>query len=122
MSGIGSIEQRKGPFTIGSSFQYNGSYIIGVSLGEKDYMSYDNNSPTYKMYEDYPSPSTYGYYEYGDVYFVLTESTDTGIAISTVHLGRTSIYETQQAIKNPLFSFPEGAPASLIIDLVQTTL
>lgn len=111
----GTIIQKKGPFTEDESFNFTGLYIIGVSLGEKDFMSYNNQDPSYSVYEDYPRSSDleYTYHQYGDLYFILNNK--------EIHIGRANRYETQEPIENPTIVFPDGAPASLIIDLVQIT-
>lgn len=71
-----------------------GSYRIGFSIGEKDYLKYnhfvDNNSSFYFVLNTVP-----------------------------IYIGYTRMYEPDYIIDNPSFSFPLGLPQSAIIELVK---
>lgn len=96
---IGVIKQYKGPFQAGYTINLTGNACkIGVSISEDDFMSWGATQDNGKWYgQD----------------FILK------IKGQQIHMGRTYIYETQQAVNQPIpIIFPQGAPTSLIIDVV----
>lgn len=96
---IGVIKQFKGPFEENQSISLTGNACkIGISIAEDDFMSWG---------------ATYNQGEWRGKDFIIN------IKGEQIHMGRTYIYQSQQAIDQPiLISFPDGAPTSLIIDVV----
>ena len=88
----GSIGQLQGPFSQGDSIRFGAGVKLGFAIGEKDFM------------------------KAGD------PNTNNGFAFKIddqlIRMGRTYLYETDDSTKVTSVSFPQGAPASLIIDYV----
>lgn len=87
----GAIGQLRGPFALGESFSFpNVKVRLGVCIGEKDFMKAGNPND------------------------------NNGYAIQIndqlIRLGRTYIYESTEDTDVTTLSFPQGAPASLIVD------
>lgn len=98
---VGTIQQIQGPLEANTTIiaaAANTSYKLGISLGEDDYMSWKSD----QWSEQNPNAK--------DFRFVLNNQ--------IIHLGRTQMYETQQSINNTSLVFPDGAPASLKIQVV----
>lgn len=98
---IGVIKQFKGPFKENQSINLTDNPCkIGISIAEDDFMSWGAiyNSKT-KQWQ-------------GKDFII-------NIKGEQIHMGRTYIYQSQQAVDQPIsISFPDGAPTSLIIDVV----
>ena len=89
----GAVGQLKGPFSQNESFAFIGVKVkLGVSVGEKDFMQFGN--PT------------------GNNGFAIRLDNE------LIRIGRTFLYETDDATDFVQLSFPQGAPASLIVDYV----
>lgn len=101
---IGVIKQYKGPFTKNDIINLTGNACkIGISIAEDDFMNWGAtyNSETGQWY--------------GKDFII-------NIKGQQIHMGRTYIYQTQQAVNQPIpISFPDGAPTSLIIDVVYSS-
>ena len=85
----GSIGQIQGPFAAGDVINFNNKFVkLGVIIGEKDLMTY--------------------------------ESTGFDMVIDGVRIrfGREGIYELDDRLQIGSISFPQGAPASVLIDYV----
>lgn len=88
----GSIGQIQGPFTNTDTIDFSNKDIkIGISIGEKDLMTYGG-----------------------------TESKGFTVKIDDVliRFGRDGIYELDEEMRIGLVSFPQGAPASVLIEYV----
>lgn len=96
---IGVIKQFKGPFKKNQSISFTDNPCrIGVSIAEDDFMSWG---------------ATYSQDGWQGKDFIIN------IKGEQIHMGRTYIYQSQQAVDQPIsISFPDGAPTSLIIDVV----
>ena len=99
MATEGTIEQYQGPFYENYTLTFNGNCIIGVSIGEDDYMKLGSTT--------------------GDKSFRFL------INGHQIWMGRTYLYQTEKAIednniisRNTIISFPDGAPASVLIEVV----
>ena len=116
---IGVIKQYKGPYSPGTRENPNitltgNACKIGMSISEDDFMSwgaiYNNETKQwegkdfiFKMILSISKPNSTNLTEYEE----------------QIHMGRTFIYQSQQAINQPIkIYFPDGAPTSLIIDVV----
>ena len=104
----GTIAQYRGPFPIGYTLNLEGqspnnNCIIGISVDEKDYMS--NGTP-----HDEDRNHTWGRLYGEDIVFTINNQ--------QIHLGKTQMYETEQQINNTIIQFPNGAPASLKVEIV----
>ena len=90
--------QFKGPFNEGYVLPLEQrSFKLGISIGEKDFMKFGNSSI------DGNDRTTKGF----------------GILLgeTPILIGRTFMYETVEPIYDSI-SFPMGAPASLIVDIL----
>lgn len=97
MAAIGTIEQYQGPFSAGSTLTFEGNCILGVSIGEDDFMKLG-------------SPS-------GDRSFRFL------INGQQIWMGRTYMYQTEKQLENDrgeinTIEFPDGAPASVKVEVV----
>ena len=98
---IGVIKQYKGPFPTNHEINLTGNACkIGISISEDDFMSwgasYDQNKQEW----------------HGEDFIV-------NIKGQQIHMGRTYMYQTQQAVTQPIIvKFPDGAPTSLIMDVI----
>lgn len=99
MAVIGTMEQYPGPFDPGYTISLTGSCVIGISLNEDDYMSTRGNTEQARNSKV-------------DFNFLINS------VPQTFQIGRTFIYQTEQAAKVTSISFPDGAPASLLIDVI----
>lgn len=92
---IGTIGQYKGPFSssenIATKIGIGAAVKFGVTIGEKDYMKIKN----FKM-----------------------KINGATLTDPLFHIGKTFIYEIDDKFVLSELSFPEGAPASTIIDYV----
>ncbi len=98
---VGKIQQVQGPLEANTTIivsTANTSYKLGISLDEDDYMSWKSDQWSIQ------DPNA------KDFKFILNNQ--------IIHLGRTQMYETQQSINNTSLVFPDGAPASLKIQVV----
>lgn len=93
----GIIKQYKGPFQPGQELILNGNCKIGISMNEDDFMSWK----AYKENDIWKGQN-----------FIFS------INEQIIHMGRTYIYETDNKINQVKLAFPDGAPLSLIIDVV----
>ena len=88
----GMIGQVQGPLTSTDNINFNGNYVkLGISLGEKDLMTYTES-------------------EYHGFMFQINDA--------LIRLGRDGMYETDDVIQINQLTFPQGAPASLLIEYV----
>lgn len=90
----GQVGQIKGPFyanqEVAASITDTGqSVLLGITIGEKDFMTYPPNNPFYFMLNN-----------------------------ERIIMGRTCMYELSNPIQLTRLTFPLGAPASTIIDFV----
>ena len=98
MATEGTIEQYQGPFLTGSSLTLLGDCRIGISIGEDDYMKLGSTS--------------------GNKSFRFT------INGNQIWMGRTYIYQTERQLvsntiaRNTVITFPDGAPASVLVEAV----
>lgn len=97
----GTIKQFRGPFSENTTINIgsNSNCIIGVSVGQDDFMSWNSADP----------PIIPPGYE-KDIKFTINGS--------TIHLGRTYMYQTQQQINDTVLTFPQGAPPSTKVQIV----
>ena len=89
----GAIGQIQGPFTVDDYIDFNtNKYIkLGISINEKDLMTFEeSNAGGYTIQID-----------------------DT-----LIRLGRDGMYELTEGAHLKRISFPQGAPASVIVDYV----
>ena len=100
MAEIGTIEQYKGPFTVGYELNLQGNCKIGISIGEDDFMSW----------KSYYNEETKKWIQGQDFVFIINNQ--------TIHMGKTYIYETDSQINNTIIHFPDGAPLSTIVNVV----
>ena len=112
MARYGMIGQAQGPF---SSNDIINSIIIpqirehggdvsnpvfakfGISIGEKDYMIFDQMEEDGKRFK-----------------FII----DFGDGEKTIWMGKTQMYESDDGIEIQTLKFPEGAPASVFVEYV----
>lgn len=98
MASIGTIEQYQGPFETGSTLGLNGNCIVGISIGQDDFMRLGSTT--------------------GNKSFRFT------INGQQIWMGRTYMYQTQKQIENfsvaqsTIVGFPEGAPSSVLVEVV----
>ena len=93
----GNRLQYRGPYAARQTIDLpSGSYKLGISIGEKDFMKFGDSQIS--------SGSTKGF----------------GIILgdTPILIGRTFMYETVEAITGTSLTFPLGAPASLIVDIL----
>lgn len=103
MASIGTIRQYRPPFPK-DGINTQGSLKIGISIGQKDYMSWRRDiSPENRDQEYNPTDQ--------DFYFIINGQ--------EIHMGRTCMYETQQAINNAVIQFPSNPPKSVLVETVQ---
>lgn len=88
----GQIKQFRGPFSVGHTINTSGKCHIGISIGEKDYMKLGS--------ED--ADSSFRFLINGQ----------------EIWMGRTYIYEMTEDISNVHISFIDGAPSSIIVDMI----
>lgn len=98
----GTIKQFRGPFTENATINLGSgekNCIIGISVNQDDFMSWrhPNSSGVIPGYEK-------------DIKFTINGS--------TIHLGRTCMYQTGQQINDTILTFPEGAPPSTKVQIV----
>lgn len=91
---VGSIGQIQGPFSENDviSFSNNYNYKIGIIIGDPDFMTFGNSN---------------------DKGFTMKIDNDT-----LIRFGREGIYELDDEISLSSLKFPQGAPASVIVDYV----
>ena len=99
MAVIGTMQQYQGPLNPGSTISLTGNCVIGISLNEDDYMSTRGSTEQERNNKV-------------DFNFLINS------VPQTFQIGRTFIYQTEQAAKVTSISFPQGAPASLLIDVI----
>lgn len=99
MAAIGTMQQYQGPFNSGYTITLTGSCVIGISLNEDDYMSTRGST------EQAQNSKV-------DFKFLIDS------VQRTFQIGKTFIYQTEEAAKVTSITFPEGAPASLLIDVI----
>lgn len=88
----GSIGQIQGPLTSTDTINFNKSFVkLGISLGEKDLMTYKESENKSLMFQ---------------------------IDNELIKLGQDGIYETDDVVQINQLTFPQGAPASLLIEYV----
>ena len=87
---VGDIIQYNGPFSAGSTLNLQGSCLIGVSIGEDDFMNLASTDHNFS--------------------FILNGE--------TIEIGKTYRYETGQQINSAIIQFPTAAPESLKINAV----
>lgn len=97
MAAIGTIEQYQGPFSLNKTLNLDGHCIIGVSIGEDDFMTLGSTS--------------------GNKSFRFL------INGEQIWMGRTYMYQTERQIErngvaSTVISFPDGAPASVKVEVV----
>lgn len=114
MASIGTIRQYRPPFS-GDKINTQGNLKIGISIGQKDYMSWKQDSSLNQR-----DPLSYDATD-KDFYFYIYSASDN---ISNkekykIHMGRTCMYETQQAINNAVIQFPSNPPKSVLVETVQ---
>lgn len=90
---LGEIKQYTGPFEENHSINLNGNCLIGFSLSEDDFML--TAQPTLNPPKNFS--------------FIINNK--------EIQMGRTFIYQTGEQINNTIISFPNGAPASLKINV-----
>lgn len=93
MASYGRIMQYKGPFTAGATIELEASSKIGISINEKDFMSWPNFQ------------------------FWFVEDID-GLIYNIIRMGRTQMYEIDNPISINRIYFPNGAPESTIVQIV----
>lgn len=98
MPNFGYIKQYTGPFESGQTITTNANCIIGISVGQKDYMREEEDD---------------------GILFTIKEDRE---PISTIKLGKTFMYQTQQQINNTVITFPNGAPVSTKVELIYEPL
>lgn len=105
MANVGNIIQHQGPFTASSTFGIlNGQHCkIGISIGQDDFMFW----PTSTALGGYGHP----------FYFEINGQ--------KIEMGRTFMYQTDASVdmthipsSTISLKFPDGAPASTIVDIV----
>lgn len=111
MADYGIIGQIQGPFSsntnvvqlinakIGKPFGEPIFAKLGISLAEKDYMIFGAE-------EDGTMPTSFKFY------------LDQGEGATEFWVGRTQIYESDEGITIKSLVFPQGAPASVLIEYV----
>ena len=88
----GSIGQIQGPLTSADTINFNKSFVkLGISLGENDLMTYQESENKSLMFQ---------------------------IDNELIRLGQDGIYETDDVVQINQLTFPQGAPASLLIEYV----
>lgn len=88
----GSIGQIQGPLTSVDTINFNKSFVkLGISIGEKDLMTYQESENKSLMFQ---------------------------IDNELIKLGQDGIYETDDVVQINQLTFPQGAPASLLIEYV----
>ena len=93
MAKIGDIKQYQGPFD-NSIMTFDFPIVLGVSISQKDFM------------------------------LAGSQDGDSGVQIkingqsNTIRIGRTFIYQTQEQYGINSVQFPEGAPASTLLTIV----
>ena len=119
MANVGVIEQYKGPYSPGTVENPNiiltgNACKIGMSISEDDFMSWQAT-------QDEQTKQWSG----KDFVFKIIlsipqlNSETPKIQIEQIHMGRTFMYQSQQAVNQPIrIFFPDGAPTSLIVDVV----
>lgn len=101
----GTIQQYQGPFKKNFSLNLSGNCIIGISIGEDDYMRLGSriNPTTGKMIE---------------------KSFRFKINGKQIWMGRTYRYQTEKQVvesktkQKTIINFPDGAPSSVIVEVV----
>ncbi len=115
MPAKGTLKQYVGPFepnsllNLGSVEDIGTNCIIGISVDEDDFMSWKTSS--YNSTSTSQNPET-------DIVFQIGKNSQMGSAISTIHLGRTFMYETERQINDSSIKFPYGAPPSTKVQIV----
>lgn len=97
MAKVGIIEQYKGPFDEDYELDLKENCKIGISIGEDDFMSWNPNKEN-------------GAQVGQDFVFLINDK--------EIHMGRTCMYEIDNQIEETNIKFPDGAPLSLIVDVV----
>ncbi len=98
MAVVGTIEQYQGPFETGSTLGFEGYCILGVSIGEDDFMKLGSSSAD--------------------------RSFRFSINGNQIWMGRTYMYQTERQIEkdggavSTVIGFPDGAPASVKVEVV----
>lgn len=91
----GVIRQFKGPFPSGYVLNLQGNCKVSVSIGQKDFMKYGSQA---------------GQNDKKSFQFILNNE--------LIYMGRSGMYETDSQLNTTVISFPEGAPSSVIVDVV----
>ena len=104
MAEIGTIEQYQGPFDENQSLVLIGNCIIGISIGEDDYMKCGSSI----------DPQTGR---------IIEKSFRFKINGRQIWMGRTYIYQTEKQItesgvSRTVINFPDGAPSSVLVEVV----
>lgn len=105
MAIAGQVKQHQGPFQVGKTININngqvGYCVIGFSVNEDDFM--ENGQKEDKDHS---------------VYVQLTLNDNGNIKTEEIWIGRTYIYQTQEQINIQSVTFPQGAPASFLMDII----
>ena len=104
MASVGTMEQYQGPFDENESFQFNHPCVIGLSVSEDDYMQAGAPLDQQGQIQD--------------------QSIRFTINGEQIWLGRTYIYETEQqtGISEVVLTFPDGAPDSILLNVIYCNL
>ena len=97
MANSGIIKQFRGPYKQQTQITLGSVCRIGVSMSEKDFMKIANEN------------------ELNNFVFILNGQ-QLELSPISIQLGRTQIYEIEEGINISTIFFPNGAPASLLIN------
>lgn len=100
MAKIGDIKQYQGPFTSEQTISIEYPCVLGISVDEKDFMKAGSESAD------------------SSIEAVIKQKKGNQIVSSSLFIGRTFIYQTQEQYDIISVQFPEGAPASTLLTIV----
>ena len=112
MADSGTIEQFQGPFGTSYTIPLQKNICrLGISMSEDDFMSW--NSTTEIGEDSQGRPCTI--YKPGNFFFELRTQNEQS---RVIQMGKTQIYEMEWPEDNISLYFPNGAPASTLVNCV----
>ena len=99
MANIGDIVQYQGPFTAEQIISIEYPCVLGISVGEKDFMKAGSESAD------------------SSIEVVINQKKENQTVSSSFFIGRTFMYQTQEQYDIISVQFPKGAPASTLVDI-----
>lgn len=103
MANIGDIVQYQGPFTSEQTITIKYPCVLGISISEKDFMKAGSESAD------------------SSIEVVINQKKGNQTVSSSFFIGRTFMYQTQEQYDIISVQFPNGAPASTLVDITYCT-